>query len=638
MSKSKKQAPAKPTKPPRVNVPEGEAVAFMPSPYIVEGGRLCLRKQTETGAGTMPLCNFKATIVREVVKDDGLVRQTYFDLHGSLASGAELECIQVPSAQFGGMSWVIDKWGARAIIAAGNAIKDHLRCAIQNVSGTPARCVVYTHIGWRNIDGHWLYLHAGGAIGAAGSVPGIEVDLADKLRMFELPTPPQGEALKEAIRASLAMLTMAQDALIIPIFLAVYRAPLGVAPFTEHIVSQTQVGKSSLQGVAQAHWGIGFDWNHLPGNWESTLVALELLAFSIKDALFCIDDYAPSGSKMDRMNNQGVFDKIVRNQGNLANRNKGTDASTLHPSRVPRGLILSSGEDVSTVGSIRGRLMILEADTGMIDWDQVTQLQGLAQAGQLASAMAGYVQWLAPQMNSMSNVLKERLGVLRSGFHDAQKRTADQSAQLLTGGEHFLRYAEAAEAITHDEAEVLRIRFISALSCSAGAQAEPQSDSDPVNRFLEVLAAVFLSGRAHLEGTKTREPKNGARLGWVSNVGSLGGCERMPMGPRIGWEDSDAGVLYLDGPSCFAAVQALAGGEGEPLLVTRNTLWKRLRSVGKLEVEETDRIGKKTPGRGQGHRCVALRASAFWPNELVVEGTVVNEKVPEATCCAGVFQ
>ena len=617
---SRRKQPAQPPKP-RVNVPEGEAVAFMPSPYIVNGGRLCLRRQTDSGPVFTPLCNFAASIVGELVKDDGAEKQTFFSLEGRLASGGALERIEVPSAQFGGLGWIIGQWGARAVVNAGNGTKDHLRAALQTVSGAPPRRVVYAHVGWRQLEAGWLYLHTGGAIGAEGPVPGVEVDPGGKLQGFALPDPPEGEALRGAIRASMEVLEVAPDAVTVPLFLACYRAPLGPSPFGLHLAGRTGNGKSVLQGIIQAHWGTGFDHQALPGNWQSTKTALEVLTFAAKDAVLCIDDFAPGGSKQDQARLQGTMAHIFRTVGNGSSRDRCTDSATLRPSRAPRGLVLSSGEDLPADHSIRARVLILETTPDSIKWDKVTHLQAHAQAGQLAASMSGYVRWLASQMASMPGALAERLATLRGSFQATHKRTTDQAVQLFAGGEHFLRFAEEAGAITPAEAPALRARFRAALGVVAQAQAEAQASSDPVRRFIEALRALFLSGRAHLEGTDGVEPHNSERLGWVKVPGRPEGFEMAPKGRCIGWEDAEKKVLYLEPGACFAEVQILAGQEGEPLPVSRGTLWKRLRERGLIEMEEEGRIAKKVPGRARGHRGIALQASVVWPDEAEAEDT-----------------
>lgn len=605
---------------PRIDVPEDEASALMPSPYTVNGGRLCLRKQTDDGPVFVPLCNFAASIVGELVKDDGAEKHSAFTLEGRLTSGGALDRIEVPSAQFGGLGWIIAQWGARAVVNAGNGTKDHLRAAIQTISGEPPRRLIYAHLGWRQIEGELLYLHTGGAIGAGGPVQGIEVDPGGKLQAFTLPDPPEGDALRRSIRASMELLTVAPDSVTVPLFLGCYRAPLGPSPFGLHLAGRTGNGKSVLQGLAQAHWGAAFDHQSIPGNWQSTKTALEVLTFAAKDAVLCIDDFAPDGSKQDQARLQGTMAHIFRTVGNGSSRDRCTDSATLRPSRAPRGLVLSSGEDLPAGHSIRARVLILETEPGMIRWDRVTNLQAQAREGLLAAAMAGYVRWLAPQMLSMPKVLGERLSALRGAFQATHKRTTDQAVQLFAGGEHFLRFAQDAGAITAAEADALQIRFRAALGAVAEAQAEAQAASDPVRRFLEVLRALFMSGRAHLEGTEALEPQNSERLGWVKVPGREPGYEMERKGRCIGWEDAANALLYLDQTACFAEVQALAGQEGELLPVSKATLWKRLRERKLIEVEDAQRLAKKTPGRGSQQRAIALQASALWKEETGMGG------------------
>jgi hypothetical protein len=588
---------------PRVEVPENEAPALAPSPYLENGGRLCQRKMTQEGKlNFVPLANFTAQIVGEVVRDDGAEKQTFLSVEGRLDTGRALERIEVPSSQFAGLGWIISQWGPGAVVFAGNGIKDHLRVALQLLSESPPRRVIYGHTGWRQIEDRWCYLHTGGAIGAEGPVPGIEVDPGGKLQGFALPNPPEGEALREAIHASLGLLSVATDEVAVPLFLACYRAPLGPSPFGIHIAGRTGNGKSVIQGLAQAHWGMGFDHQSIPGNWQSTKTALEVLTFAAKDAVLCVDDFAPDGSKQDQARLQGVMAHLFRTVGNGSSRDRCTDSATLRPSRSPRGLVISSGEDLPAGHSIRARVLILETEPGMMKWDEVTKLQTQAKTGALASAMAGYLRWLAPQVGALPRGLSDRLGELRGMFQASHKRTTDQAVQLLMGGEFFLRFAQAVGALNESQARSLEARFRKALGTVAESQTEAQAASDPVRRFL--------SGRAHLEGTADRKPEHAERLGWSRQTGAPPD-ELYPKGRCIGWEDAGKGLLYLEPAACYAEVQLFAGSEGDSLPVTKGTLWKRLREKGLIEIEEANRYPKKVPGRGQGHRGIALRASAI---------------------------
>ena len=57
------------------------------------------------------------------------------------------------ATQFQAMNWPLEQLGSEAIIFPGVGTRDHARTAIQTLSGTVPTRHVYTHTGWRQIDG-----------------------------------------------------------------------------------------------------------------------------------------------------------------------------------------------------------------------------------------------------------------------------------------------------------------------------------------------------------------------------------------------------------------------------------------------------------------------------------------------------
>jgi hypothetical protein len=155
--------------------------------YAVHGGRICRRGSSGTWS---PLCNFVAAIEEEVIRDDGATEQGELRITGRLQSGAPLGTAQVPLERFAGMSWPVAAWGTQAVVSAGMGTKDQLREAIQVLSTNVVRRRIYAHTGWREIEGAWYYLHAGGAIGPIGAVQSVDVALDKKLARTVLPAPP----------------------------------------------------------------------------------------------------------------------------------------------------------------------------------------------------------------------------------------------------------------------------------------------------------------------------------------------------------------------------------------------------------------------------------------------------------------
>src|SRR5262249_55962376 len=153
---------------------EAQQTAAGPAPageYFVDAGRICVRKQTPVGPVVAVLSNFTAYITKEVAHDFGNgERQQYFVVDGALSDGTPLPAVEVPSGEFAAMSWVLEEWGHRAVVTAGQGSRDHLRAGIQLLSGSATQEVVRQHSGWCRQGEDWVYLHGGGSIGSHGSV------------------------------------------------------------------------------------------------------------------------------------------------------------------------------------------------------------------------------------------------------------------------------------------------------------------------------------------------------------------------------------------------------------------------------------------------------------------------------------
>ena len=195
------------------------------TPYVVDGESIIWNKPTRNGTVPTLLANFAARIVADIIHDDGVEKFHTFEIEAG--HRARNQRFQVPAQQFFNMNWGVNKLGATAIVSPGFTTKDHLRAAIQHLSGDVPRQVVYAHLGWRMIGDEWCYLHAGGAIGPNGPVSGAETDLPDQLTHYTLPVPPSDSDLAVAVQASLRILDLAPDEVTVPLFAAVWRSTLG---------------------------------------------------------------------------------------------------------------------------------------------------------------------------------------------------------------------------------------------------------------------------------------------------------------------------------------------------------------------------------------------------------------------------
>ncbi len=559
-------------------------------PYRTTEHGIIWLKPTHDGDVLTPLTNFAAEITADITEDDGAEVRRAFHITTRL-NGCH-RTFRVPVERFGGMAWAVEHLGAGAILYPGATLKDHARVAVQMLSGDVSANTVFTHLGWRKIDDDWLYLHTGGSIGPNGPVPEISVMPGDgRLAHYELPSPPEGEVLRRAVRASLSVLELAPKVITYPVLAAAYRAPLAeasVAPFSIFVAGPTGCQKTEITAIAQAHHGATFDGKNLPGNWHTTANTLEKQAFLAKDCLFAVDDFAPGGTTADVQRLHRDADRLFRAQGNRAGRGRMRPDGSLRPEYFPRGLIISSGEDVPHGQSIRARLLILEVSPGDVDLANLTKTQSQAADGVYAQAMSGYIRWLAPQIDELKKLLPARQQELRAQARSngvAHDRTPDITASLFVGLETFLRFAAETGAVEQDDCSALLREGWDVLREVAAKQASHQASEDPARRFIELLGAAIASRQVHLADPKTNDrPSSAADWGWRSRPGSAGTTEWIETGTRIGWVEGED--IYLDPDATFAAVQRLAREQGNALAVTQRTLLKRLSEKGLLASQE----------------------------------------------------
>jgi phage/plasmid primase-like uncharacterized protein len=556
---------------------------------------------------TIPVANFAARIIGQVAFDDGAEIERRFEIEAYLAGRYRRFAIE--TSELGRAdAWALREIGAKAIITAGKmggaGYKEHLREAIQQLSPpvVPQR-TIYGHTGWRTIDGQKVYLHAGGGIGADGVVEGIKTDLSGHgLSLVLLPPPPLGEELRAAIRSSLALLDLGPHHVIAPQYGAIWRATFGDVDFSMSPIGKTGVFKTQIASLVQQHWGAGFVATKLPGTWQSTGNSLEAQAYAAKDMVFVIDDFAPGGSPSEISRTHKEAARIYRAQGNLAGRGRLNANASQRPPKAPRGLILSTGEDLPHGESVRARTFALEVRAGDIAPAALTTAQEAGGRGNYALAMSGWLRWLAATPAAWTKFRKERKE-LRSKMTGGHARTAWMTGDLLAALQVFLDFAVEAEAITQQEAHRRFEQCKEGILHGTAEQQEHMQEQNPADRFIQLIGAALVTGRAHLASTEdgASEPvKQQGEWGWSRENFSVGGVQSTamkPAGQLIGWtEEATKGVVltvWLEPTAAYNLAYKMTTEQGMPFAVTPPTMWQRLKEAGKLAQFDTEKRGGK---------------------------------------------
>ncbi|ADH63468.1 Bifunctional DNA primase/polymerase [Allomeiothermus silvanus DSM 9946] len=561
--------------------------------YKIERGQIWAAKPEKQGEGQgvgyYPLSNFAAIIEREIAATDGLENETLFEIKGYTSTGRPLPAAWVRAGEFAGMNWTARHWGSEAVVLPGQSNRDHLRAAIQFLSLEGLRrTTVYRHLGWAKVDGQWVYLHAGGGIGANGGVEGLEVQPGRVFEGFALPDPPEDEAEREAIRTLWSLREVAPSRVTVPLLLYALGAPLGHSPYSLYLAGPTGSRKTSLALVIQSLWG---HHDTPPASWETTTNALEALAFTGMDTPLLVDDYAPQASEQKQKELQAKAARLLRSQGNGTGRGRMRADGSLAGDKPPRGSLLLTGEDVPPGHSVRARCLFLELGRGEVRLDRLSEAQTLAREGAYARALSGWVRWLARDLEAHRDRLRSRIEGLRPRYNALHGRVTDALARLHALWELYQEYTATVGCDLEGEGEVLE-----ALEQVLQGQGEYLRGADPVERFGPLLFSALRMGRGHLVPLNWRPGRDiedhlpdPARWGWRYRETTSGHPDARgvwePLGPQIGWlpDDPEVHGLYLDPTAAYTVLGRLANESGEPL-PTERTLWKRLAERGVIHV------------------------------------------------------
>jgi hypothetical protein len=259
--------------------------------------------------------------------------------------------------------------------------------------------------------------------------------------------------------------------------------------------------------------------------------------------------------------------------------------------------MLITGEDIPRGASVRARLFIIEVLKGDVNKDRLTGYQDAAAAGLYASAMAGFLRWLAPQFVEVKARLPREHAELRDRAAGAgdHARTPSIVADLALGLRYFLRFAVECGAITPERREALAQRAWAALLSSARTQADHVREADPVDNFLRLLLGAVTSGRAHLAAPGGGSPEDAVAWGWQVADQPAGRITGHPAatttyasrGNLVGWIDGDD--VYLLPKVAFSVAQELARAQDASLPVTEDTLWRRMEERQLLTAHRKDK-------------------------------------------------
>jgi len=581
-----------------------ERTNITPTPYAATPQGMIQRKPSKYGYGLEgdKLANFNAKIVSEQIETDGsLEEQRVFEIECEL-NGRKFT-IRVPSSKFTAMAWPTAMLGAEAIVYPGK--EGQARCAIQSLSRNIRQMTVYTHTGWREIDGKMSYLHSGGAITPEGNRTDVTVRLPDSLRLFFLPEPPDLKKCQPAFQAVLDLMTAFPLSHTVPMLGSILGSVLGSVNYSFYITGTSGTFKSELTAIGQSFFGSGFDSQHFPANWNDTVNSILAKMFAAKDSWMVIDDFVPIGQKSYDDKLHAKAEVVFRAAANRSGRGRANVDGSDRSSKEPRCLAASSGEDLPKGGSLQNRLLIDSIKPGDIDPKTLTIIQQMSRAGRFAEAMAAFIHFIASDYaNIIEAFNKDRLALrdnlLKKQANKGHTRQPTTLTHLAASWRVWLKAAVARKAMTEKDAKKHWATIWRTLVDTVESQKKQQSTKHVAEHFIDLVTSALSSNAAHLMTPDNDEPDDSGTWGWFRSA---------PMGKKIGWIDND--IVYLEMATAWSVANMMGLAAGEGLQVGPKALTERLDEKGLIAV--------KTPSRGNKARppkikvdCVAISANTFY--------------------------
>jgi hypothetical protein len=324
-----------------------------------------------------------------------------------------------------------------------------------------------------------------------------------------------------------------------------------------------------------------------------------MTCFHAKDVMLAIDDFAPQSDPVEARKVASIANYIIRNVGNRDGRGRLNPDLSQRGSHPPRGVVVSTGELLPDIRSIRARVYVINIQPGDVDIDTLTAAQ--AEAARYPHAMAGYLRWVADQWDFLAQYLPQKQLELRTSvlkeMAGSHLRIPEVLATLYLGLDLMLAYTAEVGALTEAEVQELRDRGWEALKADAEAQARRAEMERPTVCFFEVLRDLLAQGKVRLE----------VRDG----IGQIGGGESGS--ELLGWYDD--GYVYLLPGASYNRVARFLRDEGLYFPIKVGTLRKHLWEEGFLVRGSDDRYTDVIwlPQRNRSERVLRLRREKIEP-------------------------
>lgn len=549
------------------------------------------------------ICNFLVNVIEQRVIDGKM----YLCINALGINGEVLPEVILDSHTINRPTWVTDNFGFKYSIDK-KYINDFIEL-IQHLCINIKTKYIYDHTGWIYQDNKWVYLHGGGVIGASD----VQVELDESIDNYILPD--KISDINKACEMSLKLVDLIEDDKGIIFSSLVYLSPLieiisrKVKP-PENIVwawGKTGSRKTSVSKVVLSHFG---DFNKkIPATFSDTTTVIELKANRLKDTLYLCDDFAPKQDYRDKKIQDSKAEFIIRMYGDRVGKGRSSNKLDIKETKVPRGMILVTGEDIICGESSNARLLSIELNRNSVDLNILTELQNNSHL--LGEAMRGYIEWLLCEMGNI-DLLADTLahnfqyyrdelrGTYKDGVHG---RTIESIAWILVGFSCMLNYMRDENVINEYEEDDYMDRAVTVVNRLIGEQIKLVSSNSPIDIFLNTLKESINSKSIRIATLNDQSQVIEEKLEYI-----------------CGYKDKEYYYFYTD--KVYSFIEFENKKRGIHLGISQRQLVKQLRDVGIVKVDANNDSPKKTIHKKDSSKPTGYET--IRPRMLQIERSVIE--------------
>lgn len=430
--------------------------------------------------------------------------------------------IRVSRKSWDAGEWLHDlPWTGVAFDSSRNGIA-RVRDAIRMTSPLSVPAVVHGAPGWvRDRAGNWLYVHAGGALGADGPAD-VEADLPPKLEHYVLPAPPATPAgLCEAADHSVGLMAELPPRIGAPLAGLAYRSAIGRMGTPLTLLGTPGSYKTSMAKVALHHFAPDLPWDvsvlslserGATGNAGAALMHVT------RDTLLLADDAAPDRSLKAAAERVA---SIVRLQYNGETRDRLNREGELQRPTPPRGSLIVSAEVGPSATSAAERTLLIPFVKDLISKKTRIRLWKRESRQGRAAAMASFICWQAPRREHVLDRVAELTAEYADAWTEAghSERTAEALAHLAVGWRLMLDHLTEKGAYSSGECALLWERAWAGLDEAGRTQDDPDEPTDPATKILAWIRTGLTGRYGHLTTQYGEAPgeEEAARYGWSAD-------------------------------------------------------------------------------------------------------------------------